>query len=235
MPVKKLAIDPSAAPRVTDAGVAPGMWRRRFKAMLDGVAVVVTSPCALSCWVETWLSPHAEAFFVFWTNVFAILPGHPGVFLRRAFYRLTLEHCAGKFIVGFGALFAHRASRIEEGAYIGAYAIVGSAHLGRGCLIGSRASLLSGPAPHQPDGRGGWTASDPAQWRRIEIGRNAWIGEAAVVMADVGVGSLVAAGSVVSTPVPPGVVVGGNPARFVRRLSGESNGSRDADATGGGK
>jgi acetyltransferase-like isoleucine patch superfamily enzyme len=43
-----------------------------------------------------------------------------------------------------------------------------------------------------------------------------WIGEAAVVMADIGRSSTVAAGAVVSSCVPPGIVVAGNPARFVR-------------------
>jgi glycosyltransferase involved in cell wall biosynthesis len=43
------------------------------------------------------------------------------------------------------------------------------------------------------------------------IGRNAWIGNSAVVMADVGDGTVIGAGSVVVKPVPSGTVAVGNP------------------------
>jgi acetyltransferase-like isoleucine patch superfamily enzyme len=42
-------------------------------------------------------------------------------------------------------------------------------------------------------------------------------------MADTGPCCMVAAGAVVSTAVPPGVMVAGNPARFVKKLIGESS------------
>ena len=63
--------------------------------------------------------------FLFWAHVFSILPGHPGMFLRRAYYRLTLDHCASNFYIGFGALFTHRHALVEKNAYIGPYALVG--------------------------------------------------------------------------------------------------------------
>lgn len=52
----------------------------------------------------------------------------------------------------------------------------------------------------------------------IESG--AWIGAGAIVLPGVrvGRGSIVAAGSVVKTDVPPGVVVAGAPAKIVRRF-----------------
>ena len=45
-----------------------------------------------------------------------------------------------------------------------------------------------------------------------------WIGEGAILMADVGDGAMVSAGAVVSAPVPKRVMVAGNPARFVKKL-----------------
>jgi acetyltransferase-like isoleucine patch superfamily enzyme len=56
--------------------------------------------------------------------------------------------------------------------------------------------------------------------RPVRIGRNAWIGFEACVLpgVTVGEGSVVAARSVVTTDVPPYVVVAGNPARVVRQL-----------------
>jgi acetyltransferase-like isoleucine patch superfamily enzyme len=120
--------------------------------------------------------------------------------------------------MGFGALFFHRQVIVEEGVYIGPYAVVGCARLRKGCLIGTRANLLSGSAQHEMRSDGGWAASDRSRFVEIEIGEHAWIGEAATVMADVGAGSVVAAGAIVSAAVPPAIVVAGNPARFVRSL-----------------
>src|SRR5262249_46326880 len=52
----------------------------------------------------------------------------------------------------------------------------------------------------------------------IEIGRNAWIGARAVLLAGACIGddAIVGAGAVVDFEVPPGAVAAGNPARIVR-------------------
>jgi virginiamycin A acetyltransferase len=193
--------------------------RRGVKRLIDGCCLVLVGPAAALCLIEARLTADSEAAFAFWAQTFALVPGVAGVFVRRAFYRLTLEGCGRTFFVGFGAICSHRTVTIEEDVYIGPYAIVGSSSLRRGCLIGSRCSILSGGALHVLDASLHWTPSDPSRRRRIEIGEYAWLGEAAVVLADVGPSAMVAAGAVVSSAVPPQTMVGGNPARFVRRLS----------------
>ena len=52
--------------------------------------------------------------------------------------------------------------------------------------------------------------------RPVRIGAGAWVGSAAVVMADVGRGTIVGAGAVVTRPLPDQVVAGGVPARIIR-------------------
>ena len=51
------------------------------------------------------------------------------------------------------------------------------------------------------------------------IGSDVWIGHGAVILGGVrvGDGAIVAAGAVVTGDVPPMTVVGGNPARVIRR------------------
>jgi virginiamycin A acetyltransferase len=187
-----------------------------LKTALNVVAVVAVFPCVALCWLESRFRPDSEVVFNICTHVLALSPGFPGIFFRRAFYRLTLENCGSNCTVGFGAFFSHRTARVEDDVYVGPYAVVGSANLGAGCLIGTRVSLLSGLGHHQLGDDGKWHL-DPVI-SRITIGPNVWIGEAALVMADVGQGTLVAAGAVVSSPVAAGVVVAGNPARFVRHV-----------------
>jgi virginiamycin A acetyltransferase len=192
---------------------------RVLKRVLNATAMVLVSFCAFTCWIERCVEPSAQTVFVFWTHVFAVLPGKPGLFLRRAYYRWTLDRCAEETNIEFGALFSRRSAILDAGAYVGAYALIGSAWLQQNCLVGSRVSLLSGGPHHELLPSGEWSATDHTKLRRITIGANTWIGEGAIVMADVGEGCMVAAGAVVSTSVPAGVMVAGNPARFVRRLT----------------
>jgi acetyltransferase-like isoleucine patch superfamily enzyme len=189
-----------------------------MKALADACAYAVVSPAIAASVAEQRLRPGAESVFGFCAHVVAWLPGMPGVVLRRAFYRGTLDACARDFYIGFGSLFTHRQATVERGAYIGAYALIGRAHLREGCLVGSRTSLLSGSNPHalQPDGT--WGPTEHHRLQQIDIGAHAWIGEGAIIMADIGTKAMVAAGAVVSTAVPPRTMVGGNPARFVRTL-----------------
>jgi virginiamycin A acetyltransferase len=54
----------------------------------------------------------------------------------------------------------------------------------------------------------------------VRIGAGAWIGSAAIVLADVGSETIVAAGSVVTKALPDRVIAAGVPARVVRRRDG---------------
>lgn len=69
----------------------------------------------------------------------------------------------------------------------------------------------------------------PPRWNRnmsapISIGDDVWIGANAVILPGVSVaaGSIVAAGAVVTTDVPPLCVVAGVPARIMRRIETDS-------------
>ncbi len=189
-----------------------------LKHALNQLAMLIVAPCALTCWVEHRFFAGASGIFAFWTHVMAVLPGAPGRFLRRGFYRWTLDACAEDVTIEFGAVFSRRSVALGAGVYVGAYALVGSARIGEYTLIGSRVSLLSGGQHHSllPSGR--WSATDSARLTQIEIGRNNWVGEGAIIMDNMGDGCMVAAGSVVSAAVPGHVMVAGNPARFVRHL-----------------
>lgn len=192
--------------------------RAAAKIAIDACALVLVAPAAATAWIERKRSPYGESVFGLWAQIMALIPGTPGVVARRAFYRLTLDECRGDFYIGFGTIFTHRRARIAEGVFVGAYALIGCAVLGRGSLIGSRVSLLSGGGQHELRPDGTWSAGDPTRSRQIEIGEHAWIGEGATILANVGPQTMVAAGAVVSTPVPARIMVAGNPARFVRVL-----------------
>jgi virginiamycin A acetyltransferase len=197
--------------------------RQWIKRAIDRCCLVAVAAPAATCAIEAAVTARGDCCFVFWAQMFAIVPGLPGVSLRRAFYRLTLDQCDESFFIGFGAMFSHRHSRIEQDAYVGPYAVIGSTWLRRGCLIGTRSSIVSGTGLHSQDSQGRWMPTDVTRMRQIEIGEYAWIGEGSIVMADIGPSAMVGAGSVVSSKVPARVVVVGNPARIARRLTAEAD------------
>ena len=81
-------------------------------------------------------------------------------------------------------------------------------------LIGPKVNLITTNHPLKPSERRA-TISHP-----IIIKRNAWIGAAATILAGVTIGenSVVAAGAVVKSDVPPNTVVGGIPAKIIKKL-----------------
>jgi len=202
--------------------------RSPLKRVLNLLCLVLAALPAFTCWVGQAVAD-SEAVFGFWTHVMAGLPGLPGQFLRRAFYRWTLTSCAEDVTIDFGGIITRRAAKLDRGVHVGAYALIGWAWVQEHSMIGSRASLLSGARQHTwtPDGR--WTPTDRETLVRVTVGRHTWVGEGAIVMADVGSGCMVAAGAVVSAAVPDGIMVAGNPARFVRRVAGEAPGSRPSE------
>ena len=198
--------------RARDAVRAGAKWA----GVATGLAVVAL-PAAM-CWAEDRLAG-SDAAFHFWGQALALAPGLPGKYLRKCFYRLTLRKCSLSCDLGFMSYFSDRRAEVGRRVYVGFGVSIGAARLGDGCLIGSRASIINGGHQHRlgPDGK--LTPFDPAAAKVVHVGEETWIGEAAILMADVGSRCIVAAGAVVASPVPDGCVVGGNPARFIRKQS----------------
>ena len=87
--------------------------------------------------------------------------------------------------------------------------------VGDGTQIGPGTQLLAADHPRDPAIR----AQGLENGRPVTIGRNVWIGGGALILPGVTVGddAVIGAGAVVTRDVAPGAVVGGNPARPLRR------------------
>jgi acetyltransferase-like isoleucine patch superfamily enzyme len=147
----------------------------------------------------------------------ATAPGLAGQYLRRAFLIRVLSRCARTATIEYGTVFSHAGARLEDGAYIGPYCTVGLIHIEAGALIGPGVQLLSGGHTHGSDDPSRPIRDQPIDRRLVRIGRGAWIGAGAIVMADVGANAIVGAGAVVTEQVPAGVVAAGVPARVLRQ------------------
>jgi virginiamycin A acetyltransferase len=186
-----------------------------LKSLANGAAVVLVVPAyvlyQLGCAVIG--SGHA---FPGWSQAFSLIPGLVGVYLRRAFYRLVLRRCARDCSLGFGTVFSHPTAEIGRGVYVGVYCCLGNITLENDVLLGSHISIMNGGAQHGIDRLDIPIREQPGVWPRITIGRDSWIGDRAVVLADVGKHCVIGAGSVVTKAVPDYAIAVGSPARVVR-------------------
>src|SRR5256885_4249491 len=151
------------------------------------------------------------------TQALALVPGVLGQYLRRAFLSRVLAACDRSVTVEFGTIFSRRAARLEADVYIGPRCHLGLVHLERNVLLAAGVHIPSGPQTHGIEDLSVPIREQPGRPRMVAVGEGAWIGSAAVVLADVGSGSVVAAGAVVTRPVSDETIVGGVPACVIRR------------------
>ena len=92
----------------------------------------------------------------------------------------------------------------------------GGVEIGDEVYIGSDAKFYTTIHPTDPDER----AAGKASVRPIKIGSKVWIGGAAVILpgVEIGEGTTIGAGSVVTRSIPARCVAVGNPCRVIRKL-----------------
>ncbi len=142
--------------------------------------------------------------------------GLMGIYVRQAFYRYTTGGVGRDVCFGFMSVFSKPGVRIGQRVYIGRFCSIGWAELEDDVMLADGVQVLSGRHQHGAESRDGQALRENEQvYRCVTIGRGAWIGAGAVVMADVGAGAVVAAGAVVVKPVAGGTRVGGVPAEVL--------------------
>lgn len=201
---------------------------RGMRAALALAALVVTPPA----WTLAVLTRRSDVLFRTASEALSLVPYAVGVVLRGEYYRRALRRCGRNLVVEFGAVFVYPDVSVGDHVLIGRYTIVHHCDIGDYALIGERCTFLSGSRQHRFDRTDVPMALQGGRRKRISVGRDCWIGSHAVVMDDVGTGSVVAAAAVVSAPVGPGSVVAGNPARLLRHRRDGAPDVRPAAAGG---
>lgn len=189
--------------------------REALKAGVHAAATLVVLPQLLSFAVRAAVMGRDRALEGS-TQALSLIPGLPGQYLRRAFLARVLGGgCARTAVIEFGTLFSQAGAGIEDGAYIGPRCHLGLVHVERDALVAAGVHIPSGAHTHGTD-PGEPIRDQPGRRELVRIGRGSWIGSNAVILADVGHNTIVAAGAVVTRPLPDSVVAGGVPARVIR-------------------
>jgi acetyltransferase-like isoleucine patch superfamily enzyme len=189
--------------------------REYLKSLTHAIAWVAVTPSVVSFQLRALVIGRDRALEGS-TQAWAIVPGLAGQYLRRAFLCRTLKACASTATIEFGTLFSSASATIGDRTYVGPRCHLGWANLEDDVLLAAGVHVPSGSRTHGMDDPTIPIRDQQGIKTPVRIGRGAWIGSAAVVMADVGRGAVVAAGAVVTRPIPEQTIAGGVPARVLR-------------------
>lgn len=143
------------------------------------------------------------------------VPGAVGSAFRVALLKLMSAGVGGRARIEIGTLFSDPRVRIGNGVYIGPFCDIGWASIEEFALLGSGVHVTSGKHTHLYNRADVPIALQGGSRTEVRIGRGAWIGNRAVVMADVGEECVVGSGAVVTRPIPPWSIAVGVPARVI--------------------
>lgn len=185
-----------------------------LKAAANTTCQLLVIPCALLFNVTAFLVGGQRATSS-WSQVFSLLPGIMGAYLRRAFYWWVLPRVGRDVCISFGTVLSHPTAEFGETVYVGVGCMIGDVRLEEDVLIGSHVSIINGNRQHGIERLDIPVREQPGEYPRVTIGKDSWIGDRSVVMANVGRHAVVGAGSVVTKPVGDYAIVVGNPARVI--------------------
>ncbi len=192
---------------------APGPLLGAVRAFLGWLCWPLALPAA-------GLARLSDDLFRTFSEAFSLVPYVFGVILRYEFYRFALRRCGRNVIIESGTVFLYRDVSLGSNVNVARQVIVHHCDLGDYVLVGEGSSLLSGARYHNFERTDLPMVLQGGRKTRIRIDEDCWIGVRSVVMADVGRGSIVGAGSVVTRKVEPYSIVAGNPARLIRKRTG---------------
>ena len=183
--------------------------------------------CLFSVWVlpryvvmTVMKSVTGHDAFRYASESIARVSGRRGVYLRQAFYRKTLAACGRDVYFGWNSAFSLTEAELGDRVYIGRFCSIGFARIESEAMLADQVQILSGGNEHKRDQKNAASMMHQDQvYRKVTIGKGAWIGAGAIVMADVGAGAIIGAGAVVSRPIPANCVAVGVPAKVVRHES----------------
>jgi acetyltransferase-like isoleucine patch superfamily enzyme len=184
------------------------------KSIFRAIATLAISPLLFTHFVQSRLAS-ADASLETHSQLLSLFPGTVGSYLRVAFYRRTLAHCDPTATIAFGSLLSKADARICANVYVGPRCMLGCVTLEDDVLLGPAVQIPSGPHTHGIDSLELPIRSQPGRPVRVTIGRDSWIGAAAIVLADVGAQTVVGAGSIVTKPLPSRIIAVGSPAKEV--------------------
>lgn len=186
--------------------------RSPIKKVIKITFLILVLPIYLCYGLLCFISNRDGTFHSF-SQFLSLIPGKVGIYIRAAFYRLACTDTSDEISVGFLSILSHRDTTICHGVYIGPQCNIGKCRIGPNTLLGSGVQILSGKNQHNFNEHDKPIQEQGGSFKKITIGEDCWLGNGAIVMANVPDHSIVAAGAVYIHDVEhPWAILGGNPA-----------------------
>ncbi|WP_144821929.1 acyltransferase [Marinobacter piscensis] len=185
--------------------------RKLIKKIIKKIFLLLVMPIYVLYRFLSFLSSPDGTFQSF-SQGLSLIPGRTGAYTRAAFYRLACPNTSDDILIGFLTVLSHRDTTIHQGVYIGPQSNIGKCLIEKNTLLGSGVHILSGKQQHNFNDLSKPIQDQGGTFTKIRVGEDCWIGNNAVVMADVNNRSIVAAASVVTRPIETsGAIWAGNP------------------------
>lgn len=118
------------------------------------------------------------------------------------FIKKTLASCGEDVVISFGTIISYPSVTIGNHVWIGTYNIFGNVEIGDYAQISQGSHFLSGSHQYGFD-----DVTSPIKYQKgtpakIKIGPDIWVGANSTVMANIGQGCVIGAGSVVTKDIP---------------------------------
>jgi len=196
--------------------------RAILKNIIFNLSAVLISPIIIIYKLLSIIDKSDQLFASF-SQLLSLVPGKTGNYLRASFYFFCMQHCEKYCVVSFLSIFSQRETELESGVYIGPGCNIGLSNIKKNTLLGSGVHIMSGKQQHNIIDLNTPIKDQGGHLEKIVIGENCWIGNGALIMADIGDHSIIGAGSVVVDKIPPFSIAVGNPAKVIqtRTLGGK--------------
>lgn len=155
--------------------------------------------------------------FVTVSRLLALVPGVLGAVWRRVWYKRTLAGCGDGLYVDWMAAIRTPKTKLGRNVFIGSFCWLGWADVGDDVMLGGHITILSGARHHGFDRLDVPMAQQSGELSCVKIGSDVWVGNGAIIMADVAPGTVIGAGAVVTKTFEPNSVLAGVPAHVLRK------------------
>jgi len=186
-----------------------------IKVAVKKAFLLLLLPLYLILQLFTWFG-QSNSIFQSLSQWLSLIPGKLGIYSRAAFYHWACPQTSDDICIGFLTVLSHRNTTLKRGVYIGPQSNIGMCTIEEDTLLGSGVHVLSGNRQHRFEDTHTAIQQQGGNYTKISIGKDCWLGNGSIVMANIDHQAIIAAGSVVIRPVETGAIYGGNPARFVK-------------------
>lgn len=139
-----------------------------------------------------------------------------GLRIRYFYYIKQLTALGGNVVFSYGTILSHKDISIGNNVRIGPYNTIGLVDIGDDFMSAQFVHLMSGSQQHGHKRTDIPMRSQQGVLSRITISNDVWIGVNSIVMANIGAGAVIGAGSLVNRPIDEYGIAVGNPAKIIK-------------------